>query len=81
MSYTIKKEVKQQAVKVFLMDEDATIEEVALIFGISRSTLSRALAEEGHVSLRRWKTDRENAIMDYLATLGITTLDELKQHI
>lgn len=73
--------VKDAAVNLLQRDPSTTEEEVALLYGLSRSTLSRALAEKGYKKLRRWKTNRENSLLDYLELKGITDLNTLKQHI
>lgn len=72
-------ELKDQAVQYYVSNDDTTLEEVSLLYGISSTTISRHLAELGYKDLKRHKTDRENAILKYLRTKGITTVEDLKK--
>lgn len=74
--YTV--ELKDEAVQYYV-NNDTTLEEVALLYGISSTTISRHLAELGYKDLKRHKTDRENAILKYLRTKNILTVEDLKK--
>lgn len=74
--YTV--ELKDEAVQYYVSN-DTTLEEVALLYGISSTTISRHLAELGYKDLKRHKTDRENAILKYLRTKNILTVEDLKK--
>lgn len=71
-------ELKDEAVQYYVSN-DTTLEEVALLYGISSTTISRHLAELGYKDLKRHKTDRENAILKYLRTKNILTVEDLKK--
>ena len=71
-------ELKDEAVQYYVSN-DTTLEEVALLYGISSTTISRHLAELGYKDLKRHKTDRENAILKYLRTKNILTVGDLKK--
>lgn len=74
-------ELKDKAAQYYINNDEATLEEVALLYGISTTTISRHLAELGYKDLKRHKTDRENAILKYLRGRGITTVEDLKKII
>lgn len=71
-------ELKDEAVQYYVSN-DTTLEEVSLLYGISSTTISRHLAELGYKDLKRHKTDRENAILKYLRTKNILTVEDLKK--
>lgn len=58
-----------------------SLEETSLAYGVSMTTLNRHLAEMGVKTLKRYKTDEENRMLDYLARRNVTTLNELVQKI
>lgn len=55
-----------------------TIQEIATDTGISISNIKRALAEAGVLTLSWYKTNEENAMLEYLKQNNVTTLQELK---
>ena len=73
-------ELKDEAVNYYIANE-CTLEEASLLYGISTTTISRRLEELGYKELKRDKTDRERDMLKYLASKGITDLNELKKHI
>lgn len=60
---------------------DATLEEVSLMYGVSSTTISRHLAELGHTTMKRYKTNRENSMLEYLQKRGINNLETLVKFI
>lgn len=55
-----------------------TVQEIATDTGISISNIKRALAEAGVLTLSWYKTNEENAMLEYLKQNNVTTLQELK---
>lgn len=55
-----------------------TIQEIATDTGISISNVKRALAEVGVMSLDWYKTQNEISMLNYLASKGINTIDDLR---
>jgi AraC-like DNA-binding protein len=55
----------------------STLEETSLAYGVSMTTLNRHLAEMGVKTLKRYKTDEDNRMLDYLRRRNVTTLNEL----
>lgn len=58
-----------------------TIEEMAIDTGWSKQNVKRALAEGGLLYLQWHKTKEEDHILKYLRSIGITSLNQLKQAI
>lgn len=74
-------ELKDQAVNAYIADSDASEQDIAMIYGISQTTLSRALAERGHKTLSSYKTAEEHLMLTYIKTKGIISLAGLSQRI
>lgn len=61
---------------------NTSLDEVALKFGISRPTLSRALQEKGFKNtFNNYKTKEEKRVLEYLNHKGIYSINDLKKHI
>lgn len=74
-------ELKDEAVKAYLADPEASEQDIAMIYGISQTTLSRALAERGHKTLSSYKTSEEHLMLTYLKAKGVISLAGLSQRI
>lgn len=74
-------QLKDEAVQAYISDPDASEQDIARIYGISQTTLSRALAERGHKTLSRYKTAEEHLMLTYLKTKGVISLAGLSQRI
>lgn len=59
-------------------EEGSTVQDIVFDTGMSVSNVKRALAEAGVLTLKWYKTNEENAILEYLKQNNITTLEELK---
>ena len=55
-----------------------TIEEISVETGVGSQNVKRALAEAGVLTLSWYKTNEENAMLEYLKQNNVTTLQELK---
>lgn len=68
---------------IYWQNNNVTLEEASLAFGLSRATLSRALAEKGlnSDSFKSHKTKEEKKMLDYLYSKNIDDLSELKFHV
>lgn len=55
-----------------------TVHDLVFGTGMSVSNVKRALAESGVLTLSWYKTNEENAILEYLKQNNVTTLQELK---
>lgn len=58
-----------------------TQEDLASHFLVAPVTIRRALAEEGLLELKGYKTQREQLLLDYLRKHGITTVTQAKELI
>ena len=58
-----------------------TIEEISIDSGIGKNNVKRALCEANLMSLSWYKTQEEDDILLYLDSIGITTLQDLKDVI
>lgn len=58
-----------------------TIEEISIDSGIGKNNVKRALCEANLMSLSWYKTQEEDNILLYLDSIGITTLQDLKDVI
>lgn len=58
-----------------------SIEEMSIDVGFSKQNTKRALAEAGDLYLSWYKTKEEDHILKYLRSIGITSLNQLKQAI
>lgn len=58
-----------------------TVEEISIDSGIGKNNVKRALCEANLMSLTWYKTEEECNILKHLESLGITTLQELKDAI
>lgn len=59
-------------------EADRTVAEIAIDTGYSKSNIKRALAEAGIMSLDWYKTNNEISMLNYLASKGIHTIDDLR---
>lgn len=59
----------------------ATQEQLALEYGISPVTVRRILAEKSLVVLKGYKTDKDEALLEYLKMRGLYDLSKLKATI
>lgn len=59
-------------------EEGSTVQDIAFDTGMSVSNVKRALAEAGVLTLSWYKTNEENAILEYLKQNNVTTLQELQ---
>ena len=55
-----------------------TVQDIVFDTGMSVSNIKRALAEAGVLTLHWYKTNEENAMLEYLKQNNVTTLQELK---
>ena len=55
-----------------------TVQDIVFDTGMSVSNVKRALAEAGVLTLSWYKTNEENAMLEYLKQNNVTTLQELK---
>ena len=55
-----------------------TIEEISVETGVGKQNVKRALCEAGVLTLSWYKTNEENAMLEYLKQNNVTTLQELK---
>ena len=55
-----------------------TIEEISVETGVGSQNVKRALCEAGVLTLSWYKTNEENAMLEYLKQNNVTTLQELK---
>ena len=55
-----------------------TVQDIVFDTGMSVSNVKRALAEAGLMYLSWYKTNTENAMLEYLKQNNVTTLEELK---
>ena len=58
-----------------------TIEEISIDSGIGKNNVKRSLCEANLMSLSWYKTQEEDDILLYLDSIGITTLQGLKDVI
>lgn len=56
----------------------STVQDIAFDTSMSASNVKRALAEAGVLTLSWYKTNEENAMLEYLKQNNVTTLQELK---
>lgn len=59
-------------------EEGNTVQDIAFDTGMSISNVKRALAEANVLTLSWYKTNEENAMLEYLKQNNVTTLEELK---
>lgn len=59
----------------------STVQDIAFDTGMSVSNVKRALAEANVLTLSWYKTNEENAILEYLKQNNVTTLEELKSWV
>ena len=59
-------------------EANSTIQDIVFDTGMSVSNVKRALAEAGVLTLHWYKTNEENAMLEYLKQNNVTTLEELK---
>ena len=59
-------------------ETNSTIQDIVFDTGMSVSNVKRALAEAGVLTLSWYKTNEENAMLEYLKQNNVTTLEELK---
>ena len=55
-----------------------TVQDIVFDTGMSVSNIKRALAEANVLTLSWYKTNEENAMLEYLKQNNVTTLQELK---
>lgn len=58
-----------------------TVEEISIDSGIGKNNVKRALCEANLMSLSWYKTQEEDDILLHLDSIGITTLQDLKDVI
>lgn len=63
------------------MHSDDSLGDVALVYGISSSTLARGLAERGERQLKKYKTTNEYEMINILRAHGINHAYQLKEAI
>lgn len=56
----------------------STVQDIVLDTGMSVSNVKRALAEAGVLTLSWYKTNEDNAMLEYLKQNNVSTLEELK---
>lgn len=67
-----------QWIKYAYEEAGNTVQDIAFDTGMSISNVKRALAEAGVLTLSWYKTNEENAMLEYLKQNNVTTLQELK---
>lgn len=58
-----------------------SVEDLAIHYGVSTTSIRKILAEAGLVKMRTLKTKEQQAMLDYLHLHGITSLDKLKTRL
>lgn len=74
---SIPNEVIQAACTEYMINGNP-VNEIALSYGISPSTLARGLAERGERQLKKYKTKNEYEMIQFLRNHGITTAAQLR---
>ena len=59
-------------------DAGISVQDIVFDTGMSINNIKRALAEAGVLTLSWYKTNEENAMLEYLKQNNVTTLQELK---
>lgn len=62
-------------------EDRMTQEDLALRFNVAPVTIRRALADNGLVKLKGYKTPEQEAIIDFLETQGLNTLKKLQNFV
>lgn len=81
-SNTLTAQDRKNIVAAYTSKEDRKNQsDLALQYGCSPVTIRRALAEEGLVKLKGYKTESEEAILEFLSSQGLNDITRLRSFV
>lgn len=75
------KNERAEIARLYNSEDKPTQQELAYQYQCSPVTIRRALAEEGVLQLKGYKTENEEQIIDFLRAQGLNKLDVLQEFV
>lgn len=75
------KSERAEIANLYVSEDKPTQEELAYQYHCSPVTIRRALAEEGVIQLKGYKTEKEEEVIDFLISQGLQKLEDLQDFV